>query len=482
MQGTFKEVMGKTSNKSVSYGHHERVAYDLQECPTVDQALKRIYDLYNESLETIRNNLRGLPDNHDQWERVVYPYVGVTIPSHALNLECQQSYGVAFESGDYGITVTAPDHFYRYYEEQLSWIIANHRQPILVGRSFETIPYPFGAEEELTKLSDASMSIVKSRPEVWPHLHRVNDDIVDGKSHLWEEGPKPLSLFTAERVDYSLNRLHHYCGTSVHYFQRYILLTNYQRYIRHFVEYAKNVIHNDDPEAKLVLPNDIVLDKNHWDDEILDKISHLPQMPAYHLVRSTGEGVTLINIGVGPSNAKNITDHLAVLRPYVWIMLGHCAGLRPNQTLGDYVLAHSYVRDDHVLDESVPLWIPIPALAEVQVAIQEATQQVTHCAGIEAKKRLRTGAVISTGNRNWELHVKDLLPTLNLTRAVGLDMESATLAANGFRFRVPYGVLLCVSDKPLHGDIKLKGMASQFYEKRVKQHMEIGLRSIEILQ
>src|SRR3546814_18623388 len=87
-------------------------------------------------------------------------------------------------------------------------------------------------------------------------------------------------------------------------------------------------------------------------------------MPAYHLVRGGHQGVTMINIGVGPSNAKTITDHVAVLRPNAWIMLGHCAGLRNSQRLGDYVLAHAYQREDHVLDDDLPVWVPIPALAE----------------------------------------------------------------------------------------------------------------------
>ena len=58
-------------------------------------------------------------------------------------------------------------------------------------------------------------------------------------------------------------------------------------------------------------------------------------------------------------------------------------------------------------------------------------------------------------------------------------MESATIAANGFRFRVPYGTLLCVSDKPLHGQLKLPGMADKFYRERVDQHLRIGLMAME---
>jgi AMP nucleosidase len=209
----------------------------------------------------------------------------------------------------------------------------------------------------------------------------------------------------------------------------------------------------------------------------------LPQMPAYHLRRGNNGGITMVNIGVGPSNAKNISDHIAVLRPHAWIMLGHCAGLRTTQQLGDYVLAHGYVREDHVLDEELPLWVPIPPLAEVQVALEQAVAEITQLAGVDLKRVMRTGTVASTDNRNWEL-----LPhpgperRFSQSRAIALDMESAAIAANGFRFRVPYGTLLCVSDKPLHGEIKLPGMANHFYRERVEQHLRIGIRALELLR
>ena len=191
----------------------------------------------------------------------------------------------------------------------------------------------------------------------------------------------------------------------------------------------------------------------------------------------------MINIGTGPSNARNITDHVAVLRPHAWLMLGHCAGLGHSQKLGDYVLAHGYLREDHVLDEELPLWAPIPALAEVQVALEHAVGEVTGLTGFEAKRVMRTGTVVSVDNRNWELgdHVATVR-RLSQSRAIALDMELATIAANGFRFRVPYGALLCVSDKPLHGEIKLAGMAGAFYRQRVDQHLEIGLNALEKLK
>jgi len=212
-------------------------------------------------------------------------------------------------------------------------------------------------------------------------------------------------------------------------------------------------------------------------------LSRMPQMPAYHLKRADGTGITMVNIGVGPSNAKTITDHIAVLRPHAWIMLGHCAGLRNSQRLGDYVLAHAYLREDKILDEFLPPYIPVPALAEIQLTLEKAVAEVTGNEGFDLKKIMRTGTVATTDDRNWELHsYLTQNRRLSQSRAIALDMESGTIAANGFRFRVPYGTLLCVSDKPLHGQLKLPGMADSFYRERVEQHLKIGLLTMTLLR
>ena len=209
---------------------------------------------------------------------------------------------------------------------------------------------------------------------------------------------------------------------------------------------------------------------------------HRFQMPAYHLIAEDGHGISLVNIGVGPANAKNITDHLAVLRPHCWLMIGHCGGLRQSQTIGDYVLAHGYLRQDGILDDVVPPDMPIPALAEVQVALQEAAAQVTGDHGEALKRRLRTGTVMTNDDRNWEFRWQQERRRINLSRAIAVDMESGTIAAQGYRLRVPYGTLLCVSDKPLHGEIKLPGAANAFYERAVGEHLEIGLAALDLLR
>jgi AMP nucleosidase len=312
----------------------------------------------------------------------------------------------------------------------------------------------------------------------------MDDAIADGTFELPPGAPEPLSLFRAARVDYSLRRLYHYTGTDPEHFQNFVIFTNYQLYVDAFVQLCQQRLASGEigPDAFVAPGNAITRNARLGGGTTGITPERAPQMPAFHLVEPGYGGITLINIGIGPSNARNVTDHVAVLRPHAWLMVGHCAGLRNTQRLGDYVLAHGYVREDHVLDHELPLWVPIPALAEMQVALEEAVGEVTGLTGFELKRVMRTGTVASVDNRNWEISGPSVIRRLSQSRAVALDMESAAIAANGYRFRVPYGTLLCVSDKPLHGEIKLAGMASEFYRRRVGQHLEIGLKALERLK
>ena len=158
----------------------------------------------------------------------------------------------------------------------------------------------------------------------------------------------------------------------------------------------------------------------------------LPQMPAFHLVGPGDGGITMINIDTRPSNAHSITDHVAVSRSHAWLMLGHCAGLRNTQKLGDYVLEHGYVREDHVLSEVLPPWVQIPALAEMQNALEKATEEITGLAGYDLKEVMRAGTVANVDNGNWELGEQTgIIHRLSQSRAIALNMVSTPTAANG---------------------------------------------------
>ena len=118
----------------------------------------------------------------------------------------------------------------------------------------------------------------------------------------------------------------------------------------------------------------------------------------------------------------------------------------------------------------------------MQQALAGAAEAVSGEHGADLKKRMRTGTVVTTDDRNWELRFTQSAKRMSLSRAVGVDMESATIAGQGYRFRVPYGTLLCVSDKPLHGEIKLPGQANAFYEEAIAAHLQIGVNACKRLR
>jgi len=446
---------------------------------------------YMASVERLRIALKAyledgqIPDNAARTQGAFsYPELKIIYNPDGPPPHISRSYGKFSTAGIYATTITNPELFRGYLIEQLELLFTDYDVETRIGPSDQEIPYSYvldgAADLDMGKASPSELA------GVFPYadLVSVGDELADGE--MVSDGlTLPLSLFDAPRTDYSLFRLRHYTGTPYEDFQQFILFTNYHRYVDEFVKWAVDEVQKDDSEyTSFSAAGFVTIDKNIPD--AVQRINEAPwrkyQMPAYHLKSAGGRGVTLVNIGVGPSNAKTATDHLAVLRPQCWLMIGHCGGLRQSQRLGDYVLAHAYLRDDHVLDNCLPLEIPVPPLAEIQTALQVATGRVSGEGPEKIKSRLRTGTVVTKDDRNWELRYSAEARLFNKSRAIAVDMESATIAANGFRLRVPYGTLLCVSDKPLHGEIKLPGAANIFYERSINEHLRIGLETINILK
>ncbi|MFA5592330.1 MAG: AMP nucleosidase [Micavibrio sp.] len=467
-----------------------------------DEAFAAIEGLYHASVAALQDSFRLFAAGELSAKKVsaFYPYISFQTNATSRP-DTRLSYGFVTRPGTYRTTVTRPDIFGIYYKVMMRQLLKNHGGTIEIGVSDVPIPLHFALGEDFHLERDLTQAQIEALPQVFdqPDLALMDDQIANGTYIPAAGEPYPMALFPAPRVDLSLLRLKHYTGTKAAHFQNYVIFTNYQFYIDEFIKIAMDMMtETADPDLRsarsdytaFVEPGDkVTVNKNlpapaaGAKDEAGVMLRRMPQMPAYHLKRADGSGITMINIGVGPSNAKTITDHVAVLRPHAWLMLGHCAGLRNSQSLGDYVLAHGYLREDNVLFHDLHPSIPIPALAEIQVSLEQAVAEVTGFKGYDLKKIMRTGTVATVDDRNWELR-----PTarqnarLSHSRAIALDMESGTVAANGFRFRVPYGTLLCVSDKPLHGQLKLPGMADTFYRERVEQHLKIGLRTMEILR
>lgn len=320
------------------------------------------------------------------------------------------------------------------------WSVHN---PVLEGEFAAPRAIGWYLQRELGRLAAAGATITVDQGREAVDLRGPDvGAAVDETS--WDLRRKKLFLFGPERMALSIDRLAHYTGTPAERFQRYVLLTNYSWHVEEF---------------RAALPGATGPDADGR------------QMPAWHFERPDRSGLSIVNIGVGPSNAKTITDHLAVLRPDLVLMIGHCGGLRNHQEIGDLVLATAFLRDDRVLDDLLPLSVPVVSNHTLNtLLLSELTAR-----GL----RSRMGIVYTTANRNWEFQLTSVAERLRLSRAVAVDMESATVAANGFRYRVPTATLLAVSDRPLHALPKLSADAQEFYAATRKQHVEIAIAVAE---
>ena len=455
---------------------------------TTEKIIAELVRVYDAAVDALRSDIEAyavhgtLPPAGRRATRAwCYPELRIRYSGVETRPDLARAFGRLAHDGVFATTVTRPAFFAAYLSEQLSLIADDYEIEVEVGPSAQEIPFPYVIDAGSGLAGISAQEMAKHFPST--ELAMIGDELADGVYIGGPDDPTPLALFDGLRTDFSLARLAHYTGTSVEHFQRYILFTNYHRYVDEFVDWAAAKL-GEDGYIALSGAGGLLLDQptEHARDRLSDTAWRRHQMPAYHLVAADGNGITLVNIGVGPSNAKTICDHLAVLRPEAWLMIGHCGGLRDTQRIGDYVLAHAYLRDDHVLDAVLPPEIPIPAIAEVQVALAQAAEEVSGDTGANLKKRMRTGTVVTTDDRNWELRYTLSALRFNQSRAVAIDMESATVAAQGYRFRVPYGTLLCVSDKPLHGELKLPGQANAFYERAISQHLRIGIETLQLLK
>ena len=320
----------------------------------------------------------------------------------------------------------------------------SEHNPTISGEIARPAAYRWYLQRELLKLARQG-----ARIDVKPSRERIDLASPDLLQKIDESSlditRKKLFLFGPERVDLSVERLEHYTGTNANDFQRFILLTNYEMHIEAFAETYPRCL----------------------------KPSHSTvQMPAYHHSLEDNAGLSIVNIGVGPSNAKNLTDHVAVLRPDAMLMIGHCAGVRNNQEIGDFVLASGYMRADRLLDGALPPSVPVAP----NFLLNRYLARVLD----ERKIPYRVGTVYTTADRNWELSLRTSLGDLKSSRSIAVDMESGTVAANGFRYRVPNATLLCVSDKPLHGKPKLPGEAKKFYEESKSQHLSVAVAALKL--
>ncbi|WP_293767891.1 AMP nucleosidase [uncultured Corynebacterium sp.] len=447
----------------------------LAPVPNADAAVARLIELYEESCRTARAALDSGLESGDveSYAQVVYPKVVVDVAEWAP-IDRSEPFGYVDEAGRYSAVVSKPHIMRDYLREQLGRLTSNYPCTLSVGPSDTRIP-----PEYIRGTADVGQHRHPAIPR--PTLDDVHDAIVDGDWDAFHGAEKPLFHFGPQRFDIACARIEHYTGIEVDTVQKYILFTNYAMHTTEFVRFGlRELTREDSRYTALVLPNGETLhphDALTCDVDELTLVSRF-QMPRFDLITAGGDGITMINIGVGPSNAKTITDCLAVLRPEAWIMIGHCAGLDGRMRMGDLILGNAYQRDDHILNSAIPLDVPIPAVPEVQRTLEASVKEVYG----ENQELMRTGTVVSTADRNWEWRTsRELWDWLRGSTAVAVDMESCLIAANGYRYRIPYGTLLSVSDLPLHAVPKLPAAAQAFYSNSKEAHVMCAVRAVESL-
>ena len=304
-----------------------------------EAALAHVREIYDGSIDHLRGALQRFVAGEALGGRVraCYPFVRVHTDTVA-RADSRLSYGFVAGPGRYETTLTRPDLFGRLLPRAVPAAAARttaSRSRSAPARSRSRCTSRFAENDHIEGTLSAERRAADARP-VRPARPRR-----DGRRHRQRHATtprpgeaQPLALFTAARVDYSLHRLRHYTGTAPEHFQNFVLFTNYQFYIDEFVRARPrgdgrrrqrlHRLRRAGQRGRRAAP---ALPPQPGDD-LGAPPPRLPQMPAYHLVRADRSGITMVNIGVGPANAKTITDHIAVLRPHAWMMLGHCAGLR----------------------------------------------------------------------------------------------------------------------------------------------------------
>ncbi len=315
--------------------------------------------------------------------------------------------------------------------------------PTISGKIARPTAYRWYLRRELLKLAQrgAEIEITPSQQRIDLHSPSLLSAIDESN---FDQTLKKVFLFGPERVELSLERLEHYTGTRAEDFQRYVLLTNYQMHMEAFRKMHPQAIESTRPDV---------------------------QMPTLHAPDKDNNGITIVNIGVGPSNAKNFTDHLAVLRPDAMLMVGHCAGIRNHQEIGDFVLATSYMRDDLVLDDALPRSVPVTPsfLMNRNLARVLEERRLPYRMGVVYTPRTAIGNSSSAENE----------------RSQGQPQHRSRYGVgDGRRQRFPLSHSLRFA--PLHfgqtpaRNPKLPKSANSFYQSTKHQHLQIAEEAIHL--
>jgi AMP nucleosidase len=242
------------------------------------------------------------------------------------------------------------------------------------------------------------------------------------------------------KEDIVQNWLPRYTGTELKDFGKYILLTNFNKYVRKFAEWNGVEVNGID----MPMPN------------------------------ATSNGITIINFGMGSANAATIMDLLSAIQPEAALFLGKCGGLKKKNELGDLILPIAAIRGEGTSDDYFPAEVPALPAFSLQKAISTTIRN--------HNKDYWTGTVYTTNRRVWE-HDEAFKDYLRSIRAMGIDMETATIFSTGFYNEIPTGALLLVSDQPMISTgVKTTESDKVITQNFVDEHLKIGIDALNELK
>jgi len=235
------------------------------------------------------------------------------------------------------------------------------------------------------------------------------------------------------------NWLPRYTKRAINEFTPYILLTNFNKYVEIFADYYQVPI-----------------------------IGHDANMP-----NASGGGIMIINFGMGSANAATVMDLLGAVKPKAVLFLGKCGGLKKKNAVGDFILPIAAIRGEGTSNDYFPKEVPsLPAFS-----LLRAASSIVRNHG----KDYWTGTIYTTNRRVWE-YDDNFKNYLREIRAIGVDMETATLLTVGFANQIPTGALLLVSDQPMISEgIKTEKSDLEVTKNFAEEHVLIGIESLKTI-
>ena len=235
------------------------------------------------------------------------------------------------------------------------------------------------------------------------------------------------------------NWLPRYTKRKLEDFEEYILLTNFDKYVELFAEWFEVPVLGRDG----------------------------------NMTSASANGMTIINFGMGSPNAAIIMDLLGAIKPKACLFLGKCGGIDKKNKIGDFILPLAAIRGEGTSNDYYPPEVPALPAFMLQRAVSSAIRDSAH--------DYWTGTVYTTNRRIWE-HDEQFKQYLLKTRAMCVDMETATLFVCGFYNHIPTGALLLVSDQPMIPEgVKTEASDKLVTERFVEDHVRIGIEAMRMI-